>query len=517
MSTNTSIKLWYNKGCFTLKKLISVLFLLTLTIVLSVVSASAKDFTDVKGNEWYAESVSYVFDNKLMLGTSENRFSPLLKVTRAQMAQILWNLAGNPSVDGETDYVDVQKGKWYNNPIDWVSTVGVMTGYGNQTFGPDDSITREQLAKVLHNYTMYLDIPLAGILDKYTDAKKISSWAVESMSWAVSEGLISGTSGSTLNPRNPADRAQLAKILKNYCENVATEHEWPAGSEYFKDFEVVPTPEDLSIYENDWEWLCNDDLYLINKTDKGYVQFKFIGSLDVFPTQDTITLTMSLKTTDDEGNEVVYNTPYAMYPGKEYTLGFPYGPGEYSWRVDCDWKSLCDGGTVEVTEEDYEKSSLASLTMCNYISPSMVQLEADRVSSKVTTDEEKAHAIFDWFCKNTEYDATRHFDEEFNWGYVPAYNRIIEKGGAICKDFAGMYVAMCRSQGIKSRVCVGYLYKGAEEIGYHALAEVFWGGEWHTVDPTIAASSGTGFSDLDNLLFYYDKVTSARLKTDYMY
>ena len=489
--------------------------LFVLSVSLTVVSA--KEFTDIKGDEWYAESVSYVADNKLMLGTSENRFSPLLKVSRAQMAQILWNLAGNPSVDGETDFVDVQKGKWYNNPIDWVSTVGVMTGYGKNTFGPDDSITREQLAKVLHTYTMYLDIPLAGILDKYVDKGSISSWALESMSWAVTEGLISGTSSKTLSPKSPADRGQLAKILKNYCENVASEHEWPAGNEYFKDYDVVPTPDDLSMYENEWEWLCNDDLYLINKTDEGYLQFKFLGSLDVFPNQDTATLYVELKTTDDEGNEKVISTPYAVYPGKEYIIGFPYGPGEYSWGVDCDWKTLCEGGTFEVTEEDYEKSMLASLTMCNYISPSMVQLEADRVSSKVTTDEEKAHAIFNWFCKNTRYDSNRHFDEEFNWGYVPAYNRIIEKGGAICKDFAGMYVAMCRSQGIKSRVCVGYLYKGDEEIGYHALAEVFWDNEWHTVDPTIAASSGTGFSDLDNLLFYYEKVTSARLKVDYMY
>lgn len=500
-----------------MKKILSLLFILVLSLIISITTSFAKEFTDVKEGEWYTDSISYVADNKLMLGTSENRFSPLLKVSRAQMAQILWNLAGNPSVDGETDYVDVQKGKWYNNPIDWVSTVGVMTGYGNNTFGPDDTITREQLAKVLHKYTMYLDIPMAGILDKYTDKGNISSWALEGMSWAASEGLITGTSSKTISPKSDADRAQLATIIKRYCENVATEHEWPAGNEYFKNYDIVSTPADLSIYENEWEWLCNDDLYLFDKTDEGYLKFKFIGNLDVFPSQDTATLYVALKTVDEDGNEVTLSTPYAVYPGKEYTIGFPYGPGEYSWGVDCDYKTICDGGTFEVSEEDYEKSMLASLTMCNYISPSMVQLEADRVSSAVTTDEEKAHAIFNWFCKNTKYDSNRHLDDEFNWGYVPAYNRIIEKGGAICKDFAGMYTAMCRSQGIKSRVCVGYLYKGDEEIGYHALSEVFWDGKWHTVDPTIAASSGTGFKDLDDRLFYYEKVTSARMKVDYMY
>ena len=177
-----NIKFW---GFTVMKKMSSMVICVILALLASFTLVSAKDFTDVEEGKWYSESIDYVSEHRLMMGTSDNRFSPGLDVTRAQMAQILWNLAKNPSVDGKTTYVDVNKSKWYNDAIDWVSTVGIMTGYGDNKFGPDDVITREQTAKVLHKYTMYLDIPLEGVLNKYKDANKISSWAQESMTWEI--------------------------------------------------------------------------------------------------------------------------------------------------------------------------------------------------------------------------------------------------------------------------------------------------------------------------------------------
>lgn len=501
-----------------MKRMSSLVICVIMALIASFTMVSAKEYTDVEAGKWYSEPINYVSENGLMMGTSDNRFSPGLDVTRAQMAQILWNLAKNPSVDGKTDFVDVNENKWYNDAIDWVSTVGVMSGYGDNKFGPDDVITREQTAKVLHKYTMYLDIPLEGVLNKYRDANKISSWAQESMAWVVDRGVISGTSSTTLDPRGKTTRAQMATILANYCKNVATEHEWPEYYETFKDFDVVPTPDDLSGYDRPSSWLNNPDLHKFVKLDNGTAVYKFLGSTDVFPGYDSITLYVYKGTDRAAAFDNKEYTPYEIHPGEELVLGFPYGAGTYSYEAYCAGIYFYHGGTFEVSEEDVEKSSLASLTMNNYIYPSMVQMTADSACKNSKTDKEKAQDIFYWFCGHTKYDEKRV--DEISWGYIPAYNKIIEDGSAICKDFAGMYVAMCRSQGLKARVCIGWTYYKEDDSqrGYHAWSEVWWDGEWHTVDPTAAASLGTGFWDLDEWMFDYDTAFNRiYCVTDYMY
>ena len=468
----------------------------------TVITTSAKAFDDVNTSVWYSRYVEYVSDEGLMNGTSTNRFTPQGDVTRAQLAQILYNMAGNPVVIESNNFTDVSSGKWYNKAVSWANEVGIMNGYGNGKFGPEDNVTREQIAKVLHGYTRYLDIPLAGALDKFVDANKVSNWAVEGMSWAVDRGLISGTSSTVLSPKTTATRAQLAAIIQRYCENVATDYEW-AKDEDIIPGEIIHKPDDMSAYENDWEWLYEPELYQYKVTDEGFVAFKFLGAIDeVLPDEIAVRLNVFKGDKYVSGENASY---YRCYPGQEQHIGFPYGPGEYTMKIDT-WIDghyrLLFEEKIEVTEEMYEKSVLVSNTMSDYLSTNMLRMKADMICAGLKSDKDKAHAIFNWMAQNLVYDGTRL--DEVVWGYIPGYDRIIEKNGAICLDFAGFYSAMCRSQGIPCNVVMGWIYKDVPIIGgYHAWNEVLIDGKWQMVDTTYAIGDMGGNSNINSVQKYF--------------
>lgn len=150
----------------------------------------------------------------------------------------------------------------------------------------------------------------------------------------------------------------------------------------------------------------------------------------------------------------------------------------------------------------YEKSLVVSNTMSDYLSTNMLRMKADNICKGLKTDKEKANAIFNWMSENLFYDGTRL--DEVVWGYIPGYDRIIEKNGAICLDFAGFYSAMCRSQGIPCNVIMGWIYKGQPYIGgYHAWNEVLIDGEWKMVDTTYAIGDMGGNSSLDSVQKYF--------------
>lgn len=176
----------------------------------------AEAFTDVNVNSWYHSAIDYVVANKLMNGTSATTFAPDANTTRGQLVTILYRAAGSPSVDGmKNPFKDVPAGTYYTNAVIWASNNGIVNGTSATTFAPEMAINREQLVTILHRYA---GKPAADmtVLDGYTDAGTVSSFASAAMAWAVDNGVVNGTSATKLSPLATATRAQIAAILMRY-------------------------------------------------------------------------------------------------------------------------------------------------------------------------------------------------------------------------------------------------------------------------------------------------------------
>ena len=180
-------------------------------------------FIDVRGDDWFYDDVAYVYENGLMNGTSETTFSPYISTTRGMIVTILYRMEGKPAVLEACPFTDVKAGAYYERAIVWAAENGIVKGYGNGCFGPDDQITREQMAAILYRYAKNrgLDVSVGentNILS-YDDALDISEYAVPAMQWACGAQIIHGADGR-LTPGEKATRAQVAAILHRFCENV---------------------------------------------------------------------------------------------------------------------------------------------------------------------------------------------------------------------------------------------------------------------------------------------------------
>ena len=180
-------------------------------------------FNDVPEGYWAYDAIQYVYGEGLMAGTSGSTFSPEGTTTRGQIVTILWRLSGSPVVNYLMDFDDVDPAAYYAEAIRWATSEGIAGGYGGGVFGPDDPITREQLAVMLHRYAQHqgCDVSIGedtNILS-YADAFDVSEYAVSALQWACGTGIISGTGdGSTLTPQGEATRAQAATVLMRFCE-----------------------------------------------------------------------------------------------------------------------------------------------------------------------------------------------------------------------------------------------------------------------------------------------------------
>ena len=182
---------------------------------------AAHPFADVPAGHWAYDAVRYVWENGLMAGTGADVFSPEGVTTRGQLVTILWRLSDSPVVNYLMDYSDVDPAAYYAEAIRWATSEGIVGGYGGGLFGPDDAITREQLAVMLYRYAQYegYDTTQGGMaIREYADYEQISDFALEALDWAVSAGIINGTSASTLSPSGSATRAQAAVMLQRFCE-----------------------------------------------------------------------------------------------------------------------------------------------------------------------------------------------------------------------------------------------------------------------------------------------------------
>lgn len=183
-------------------------------------------FEDISPGVWYEDGVRYVYEHGLMTGTGDAIFSPGVTTTRSMIATILWRMEGSPAVDYAMTFDDVVSDSWYGEAVRWAASEGIVLGYGDNRFGPDDIITREQMAAMFYRYAQYkgYDVSIGEDTDilSYTDFAEVSEYAVPAMQWAVGAGLINGTGSDTLSPRGDADRAQVAVILMRLCEDIVS-------------------------------------------------------------------------------------------------------------------------------------------------------------------------------------------------------------------------------------------------------------------------------------------------------
>ena len=182
-------------------------------------AVAALPFGDVAESAWYRDAVAYVYEKGIMTGTGDGTFSPNQNLTRGMMVTMLYRLAGEPALSGSSSFTDVASGAWYADSAAWASANGVASGYGGGKFGPEDPITREQMALFLYNYAKLQgeDLTASADLSTFTDGAQVSDWARYAMQWAVGKGLIQG-SNSALNPQGAATRAEVAQLFTNLLQ-----------------------------------------------------------------------------------------------------------------------------------------------------------------------------------------------------------------------------------------------------------------------------------------------------------
>lgn len=176
-------------------------------------------FTDLKADDWYYSSVRFAYDNELFKGLTATTFSPNTNMNRAMLATVLSRMAGIQGPIPAVGFTDVKDGDWYSDAVNWAAAVGIVNGMGDGTFAPNANVTREQMAAMLYRYArdwMGIEVSASGDLSAFSDRAKVSSWAVESVSWAVDNGIMTGYTDGTLGPGGTATRAQVATMLQRF-------------------------------------------------------------------------------------------------------------------------------------------------------------------------------------------------------------------------------------------------------------------------------------------------------------
>ena len=181
-------------------------------------------FKDVPTGHPFYDDIKYVYEKGLMQGASADLFASGATTTRAMIVTILYRMEGEPAVSGTASFKDVADGMYYSKAVAWAAANGIVKGYSDGTFQPDQTIIREQMAAILYRYAQYkgYDVSVGentNILS-YTDVSQVSEYAIPAFQWAVGAGIINGTSASTLSPKGSATRGQVAAILHRYCEQI---------------------------------------------------------------------------------------------------------------------------------------------------------------------------------------------------------------------------------------------------------------------------------------------------------
>lgn len=179
-------------------------------------------FSDLDPRSWYHDGIRMALERGTMNGYADGTFRPDSPTSRAMLVTMLWRMEGEPRVRYDTTFADVAEGAWYAEAVRWAVSSGIISGYDARTFGPDNGVTREQLAAILYRYAAIRgEAEFAEEMDpdplgSFADAGQISPWALDAMRWAVGRGMINGVEGGSLLPLNHASRAQVAVVLARF-------------------------------------------------------------------------------------------------------------------------------------------------------------------------------------------------------------------------------------------------------------------------------------------------------------
>ena len=179
-------------------------------------------FTDVKTTDWCYEGVQYAYENGLMGGTENTKFSPDAKTTRGMIVTILYRLEGEPKVSSSACFSDITDDQYCSNAVTWAAETGIVMGYDDGTFRPNNGITRQQMVAILYRYVILKGYDVTGKADLtiYPDCASVAAYAQDAMGWSVANGIVGGTTQGTLNPTGTATRAQFAMVLMRFCKNI---------------------------------------------------------------------------------------------------------------------------------------------------------------------------------------------------------------------------------------------------------------------------------------------------------
>ena len=201
-----------------LKQILSCFLSAAMILGMSSVSFAAAGnnvFDDVSENVWYAEAVQYVNENGLMSGTGNSLFSPQENTSRAALAAVLYRAEGSPAADIQNNFNDVDTDEWYTDAVNWASSENIISGYGNEEFGVNDPVTREQIAAILWRYA---GSPAAEASEDFSDENSISPYAAEAVDWTRNNGIMSGKENNSFDPQGYATRAEIAMVLFNFMK-----------------------------------------------------------------------------------------------------------------------------------------------------------------------------------------------------------------------------------------------------------------------------------------------------------
>ena len=313
----------------TCKRFGALLLALILTLSLSVTAYAAVEdtgFSDVAADAWYADAVTYVRDNGLMSGTSDKTFTPGGTMTRGMLVTALYRMAGSPSLENEDlgyPFADVPGDAWYADGVYWARLAGVVGGYSEDQFGPDDPVTREQIAVILWRYA---GSPAAESGTDFADEGSISAYAAQAVDWARTNGIVNGVEGNRFLPQSSATRAQVATILRNYLTmEEAGEPEDPEGSRVLVAyFSATGNTEAVAGYIAQ---ATGGDLFEITPADPYTAD-------DLNWTDENSRVVYEYENPDERDTELASDTPDGWEDYDVIFLGYPIWWYDAAWPVD---------------------------------------------------------------------------------------------------------------------------------------------------------------------------------------
>ena len=313
----------------TCKRFGALLLALILTLSLSVTAYAAVEdtgFSDVAADAWYADAVTYVRDNGLMSGTSDTTFTPGGTMTRGMLVTTLYRMAGSPSLENEDlgyPFADVPGDAWYADGVYWARLAGVVGGYSEDQFGPDDPVTREQIAVILWRYA---GSPAAESGTDFADEGSISAYAAQAVDWARANGIVNGVEDNRFLPQSSATRAQVATILRNYLTmEEAGEPEDPEGSRVLVAyFSATGNTEAVAGYIAQ---ATGGDLFEITPADPYTAD-------DLNWTDENSRVVYEYENPDERDTELASDTPDGWEDYDVVFLGYPIWWYDAAWPVD---------------------------------------------------------------------------------------------------------------------------------------------------------------------------------------